>query len=78
MFSAILIAAIAFAIWAYFTLFKLLVMAVWWLLKAVFRLRPVAPRSKTLSFRIGHLVGKYGPRAASVPRAVECDASQKG
>lgn len=83
MFSAILFVAIAFAIWAYFTVFKLLVMAVWWLVKAVFGLRRLrrVPRTKTLGYHLSRaLFGFDLPNAVRKrerKRARQLEVSQK-
>ena len=64
-FAAILFGSIAFVVWAYFTIFKLLVMLVWIVLKAVFHLRPRVPRSKTLHYRIERMLGISSKVAAN-------------
>lgn len=77
MFAAILIAAVAFAIWAYFTLFKLLVKLAWWVLKTLFDLRPKPRRSKTIAYRIDRLVASHNRRVARARLAREREAAQR-
>ncbi|TAN03143.1 MAG: hypothetical protein EPN36_14190 [Rhodanobacteraceae bacterium] len=77
MFAAIFIAAIAFAIWAYFTLFKLLLKLAWWVLKTLFHLRPKPRRSKTIAYRIDRLVAAHNRRVARARLTREREAALK-
>lgn len=64
MFSAILVGVIWFAIWVYFTVFKLLVKAAWWLLCHLLTLdrHTRLPGSKPIGFYVKRALTHYRAR----------------
>lgn len=61
MFGAIFFGIIAFVVWAYITVLKLVVTAVWWVASRLFKLdrRTNLPGSKPVGFYVGRVMARF-------------------